>query len=97
METIMKILENKDVKLDAKNHNGKTFLELSPVQSKLLQKIQTATDEWAENVFRACVENPMVIERWVNLGDDSLLQAIFDRMRKSLQDNLYGCQFKIRN
>ena len=84
MDIVMTILLQEDVRPDGKNSNGKTFLNLSPIFQKLLQRIQTATDEWATEVFFLFVTNPKVLESWVELGDDLLLEAVLDHLNQSL-------------
>ena len=77
-------LQQEDVRPDDKNSDRKTFLDLSPIFQKLLQQIQTSTDEWAVEVFLLFVINPKVLESWIELGDDSLLEAVLDRLSQSL-------------
>ena len=84
MELLMIALQQEDVRPDDKNSDGKTFLDLSPIFQKLLQQIQTATDEWAIELFLLFVTNPKVLESWIELGDDSLLEAVLDRLNQSL-------------
>ena len=84
MELIMIALQQEDVRPDDKNSDRKTFLDLSPIFQKLLQQIQTSTDEWATELFLLFVTNPKVLESWIELGDDSLLEAVLDRLSQSL-------------
>ena len=84
MELLMIALQQEDVRPDDKNSDGKTFLDLSPIFQKLLQQIQTSTDEWAIEVFLLFITNPKVFESWIELGDDSLLEAVLDRLSQSL-------------
>ena len=80
----MKILEQKDFKPDVINNDGKTFLELSPIHQKLLQRINTAPDDWAINTFFGFIANENIFVSWINLGDDRLFEAILIRIRQIL-------------
>ena len=84
MDLVMTILEQKDFKPDVKNNDGKTFLELSPIHQKLLQRINTAPDDWAINTFFGFVANGNIFVSWINLGDDRLFEAILIRIRQIL-------------
>ena len=88
MDLIMIMLHQMSVQLHTKNNDNKTFLDLSAILTKLLQRIQTANDNWASRVLRACANNPEIIESWINLGNDALLEALFYRIRQSLPLNL---------
>ena len=80
----MFILSQKDVQPEAKNNDGHSFLDLSPIYSKLVQSILTAPDGWAENLFNACAEKDSeVLARWIRIGDDDVLESFFKRMRQS--------------
>ena len=83
MEIIMYVLQEDTIKVDGKNKDNKTFLDISPVHNKLLQQIQISTDKWAKKMFEVFRDNPKVIERWILLGNDSLLEALFYRLLKS--------------
>ena len=83
MEIIMYVLQEDTIKLDGKNKDNKTFLDISSVHDKLLQQIQISTDKWAKKMFEVFRDNPKVIERWILLGNDSLLEALFNRLMKS--------------
>ena len=83
MEIIMYVLQEDTIKLDGKNKDNKTFLDISSVHDKLLQQIQISTDKWASNMFEVFRDYPKVIERWIRLGNDSLLEALFNRLMKS--------------
>ena len=84
MDLVMKILEQKDFQPDVENNDGKTFLELSPIHQKLLQRINTAPDDWAINTFFGFVANGNIFVSWINLGDDRLFEAILIRIRQIL-------------
>ena len=84
MDLVMTILEQKDFKPDVVNNDGKTFLELSPIHQKLLQRINTAPDDWAINTFFGFVANGNIFVSWINLGDDRLFEAILIRIRQIL-------------
>ena len=84
MDLVMIILQQDDVEPDAKNNDGKTFLDLSPIHSKLLQRIETARDDWAQKVFSACARNTKIMDSWFRLGDDALLEALFNRLSQSM-------------
>ena len=81
MDIVMTILLQEDVRPDGKNSDGNTFLSLSSIHPKLLQWVHTAIDGWATKVFDCFIANPEVLISWVELGDDLLLEAIFDRIR----------------
>jgi hypothetical protein len=84
MNLIMFILSQKDVQPEAKNNDGHSFLDLSPIFSKLVQSILTAPDDWAKNLFNACAEKDSeVLARWIRIGDDDVLESFFKRMRQS--------------
>ena len=84
MDLVMTVLERKDFKPDVINNDGKTFLELSPIHQKLLQRINTAPDDWAINTFFGFVANRNIFISWINLGDDRLFEAILIRIRQIL-------------
>ena len=84
MDLVMTILEQKDFKPDVENNDGKTFLELSPIHQKLLQRINTSPDDWAINTFFGFVANKNIFVSWINLGDDRLFEAILIRIRQIL-------------
>ena len=85
MNLIMFILSQKDVQLDAKNNNGQSFLDRSPIYSKLVQSILTAPDDWATSLFNICTEkDSKVLVRWIRLGNDDVLEALFNRLKGSL-------------
>ena len=75
MELIMYALQQNDVRPDAKNNDGKTFLNLSPIYAKLLQRFQSATDDWTKTFFNTCTNNTEIIEAWIKLGNDDLLES----------------------
>ena len=81
MDIVMTILLQEDVRPDGKNSDGNNFLSLSSIHPKLLQRFHTATDGWATLFFNCCIANPEVLVSWVELGDDLVLEAIFDRIR----------------
>ena len=83
MEIIMYVLREDTIKVDGKNKDNKTFLDISSVHNKLLQQIQISTDKWGKKMFEVFRDNPKVIERWILLGNDSLLEALFNRLLKS--------------
>ena len=62
----------------------KTFLNVSPIHSKLLQEIQTSPDDWAKKLFELFRNSPNIIERWIVLGDDFILEALLNRLIQSL-------------
>ena len=84
MDIVMTILQQEDVRPDELNSDGKTFLSLSQIHPKLLQRIHTAPNVWATKVFDCCIANPEVLVSWIELGNDILLEAIFDRLSQSL-------------
>ena len=84
LEIIMYVLQQPNVKLDAKNGDNKTFLNVSPIHSKLLQEIQTSPDDWAKKLFGLFCNSPNIIERWIVLGDDFILEALLNRLIQSL-------------
>ena len=85
MELIMFVLSQTDVQPDAKNNDGQTFLDKSPIYSKLVQSILTAPDDWATSLFNICAEkDSKVLARWIRLGNDDVLESLFNRMRLSL-------------
>ena len=79
----MHILKGNNFKPDARNGENKTFLDVSPIHSKLLQQIQTSSDDWAKQIFNSFVGKPEIIENWIKLGNDNILEAILDRLRLS--------------
>ena len=70
--------------------DNKTFLDLSAIRSKLLQQIQLATAKWARDFLQLCVQRPGIIKSWIDIGDDTLLEALFDRMKQSLEQSEGG-------
>ena len=84
MDIVMTLLQQKDIQPDAKNKDGKTFLELSPIHQKLLQRINTAPDDWAMNIFFGFVTNENIFVSWIELGDDRLFEVILIRIRQIL-------------
>ena len=81
MDIVMTILLQEDVRPDGKNSDGNNFLSLSSIHPKLLQRFHTATDGLASNIFDCFIANPEVLLSWIELGDDLILEAIFDRIR----------------
>ena len=78
--------------------DNKTFLDLSAIRSKLLQQIQLATAKWARDFLQLCVQRPGIIKSWIDIGDDTLLEALFDRMKQSLkqsEDGLVCFSYKV--
>ena len=70
--------------------DNKTFLDLSAIRSKLLQQIQLATTKWARDFLQLCVQRPGIIKSWIEIGDDTLIEALFDRMKQSLEQSEGG-------
>ena len=86
MNLVMTTLLQKTVEPHAKNSAGKTFLELSPIKKKLLQEIQKVSDDWVETFYG----EPKLIQSWIKLGDDDLLETLLQQLRQSLSFKNYN-------
>ena len=58
------------------NDLGQTFLETSPIKERLCSKISEASDEWIIEQLK----NEDMMESWICLQDDIILQTIFRRL-----------------
>ena len=54
IDMVMFLLHQNGINPSAKNMNGKTFLDLAAIHAKLLQQIQTASDDWVQKFFHTC-------------------------------------------
>ena len=75
MTTIMDIIKTGQINPSAKDANGHTFLELSPIVDKLSRRIYIANDSWIKNLWRV-----WKMKKWIKLRNDRLLLDIFKRM-----------------
>ena len=53
-----------------------TFLQTSPIATKLILYIRASQDSWAKELW-----NEKSIESWIHLGDDDVLVSIFKRFK----------------
>ena len=60
MEIIMYVLQEDTIKVDRKNEDNKTFLDISPVHNKLLQQIQISTDQCTEVHFASFLSDGFI-------------------------------------
>ena len=88
MDVVMTILLQEDVRPDGKNSDGNTFLSLSSIHPKLLQRVHISPDEWATKCFDCLIANPEVLLSWIELGDDLVLEAIFDRIIRVIRKHV---------
>ena len=85
MTSIMDILQEEGIRPEAKDRNGYTFLELSPVEERLSIKIYAAPDAWTSVLWTRM----HALEKWIALKNDRLLMDIFRRMSIYMSSNSF--------
>ena len=75
MTSIMDIIKEGKINPSAKDANGHTFLELSPIEDKLSRRIYIANDFWIKDLWRV-----WKMKKWIELRNDRLLLDIFKRV-----------------